>query len=463
MIVSWLAAIPGCESEPQRPNVVIIVLDTLRRDATGLSADSAERTPNLAALAEEGVVFTHAFSAAPWTVPSHASMMTGLLPSGHNCVSLRPRLDPRIPTLAQLAGEAGYATGAFYSNPWLSDKATQVLRGFEEQEKAEITGLFQLESKFGDQGGRETAGNVSRWLGGRVDDGRPFLMFVNILESHLSYDPPKAYREAHLGALAPGETVSIAWAHEYNAGLHPHDQVNWSVVKRLYAGDVWSADRFLGEILQSLDREGLSQNTVVIVTADYGENLGDHGLMEHQFSIHETLLAVPLVVRVPAALRERFDLSAGTGERCGDPVQTTDLFATVLDLVGDEAFAVPPSSRSLFAPPAEADRPLFAEYAGPAPGLLEMLSEKNPATDVTRFARALGSVRVGDLRLTADDQGRAVLHDLARDPGQTRDIAAAHPEAGVSSNRWATSTDHQKIPVDSPVIWFIYTASDRAA
>ncbi len=420
---------PGCESEPRRPNVVIVVLDTLRRDATSLAADSPGLTPHLDALADESVVFTHAFSAAPWTVPSHASMMTGLLPSGHNCVSLRPRLDPRIPTLAQLAGEAGYATGAFYSNPWLSDKATQVLRGFEVQEQAEITGLFQLESQFGDQGGREISGDVSRWLGGRADDGRPFLMFVNILESHLSYDPPKVYRDEHLKDLHPGETVSIKWAHEYNAGLHPHDGVNWSIVERLYAGDVWSADRFLGEILQSLEREGLAENTVVIVTSDHGENLGDHGLMEHQFSLHETLLAVPLVVRVPIALRGKFDLSARSGERRHDPVQTTDLFATVLDIVGDDIYASPPSSRSLFEPPAEADRPLFAEYAGPAPGLLEMLRERHPAADVQRYARAIGSVRVGDLRLTADDRGSVELHDIARDPGQARDISAAHPEA----------------------------------
>lgn len=427
----------GCDKGPERPHVVVVVLDTMRRDVAGLHNGATPEalkadglTPNLDALGERGVTFTKAFSAAPWTVPSHASMMTGELPSGHFCISKRPRLAADVPTFAEKLRDAGYATGAFFSNPWLTSKATDVLRGFEVQDKADITGLFSLESRVGDQGGRETVGAVTNWLRERAESpDEPFLLFVNLLEAHLSYDPPDAYRRQRLSDLPAGDTVPIAWAHEYNAALHPHDEVDWSRVTRLYAGDAWFADMLLGRLLAHLEETGLADDAIVIVTSDHGENLGDHGLMEHQFSVHETLLAVPLVIHVPEKWRDVCDPGAGPGGRRDDPVQTTDLYATALDAAGLDISDPPPFSRTWFGPRFPAERPIFAEYAGPAPGLLEMLAGRNPGFDPSHLDRALGTVRVGDLRLTADDLGLMELHDMARDPGQLEDIAYDNQDA----------------------------------
>jgi len=424
----------GCAKEPTRPNIVVIVLDTVRRDAAGLAESNtpaalkvSDLMPRLDDLARRSVTFTDAFAAAPWTVPSHASMFTGMLPAGHRCTNLHSWLEDDRPTFAGILDGAGYETAAFFSNPWLSDRSTFLLRGFSRREEADIGDIFELRSRDGDQGGAEIVADLDAWLG-RLDADVPFLLFANFLESHLAYDPPRVYREHMLADLPEDDTVPIIRAHEFNARLHAADAVDWTRVQRLYAGDVWSSDRLLGDVLDRLAARGLEEDTVVIVTSDHGENLGDHELMDHQYSVHETLLAVPLVIHVPEAWRDRFDPGAAPGGSRDDPALLTDLFATVLDLAG---LAPPPDlpfSRSWFGPPASPERPLVSEYAGPSSGLLGLLAEINPEADLSRLDRALATVRVGDLRLTVDSRGAAVLHDVARDPGQTRDLAAEHPE-----------------------------------
>jgi len=430
----WAALLcVGCAKAPTRPNIVVIVLDTVRRDATGLAASNTPAAlkvtglmPRLDRLSRRSVTFTDAVAAAPWTVPSHASMFTGKLPAGHRCTNLHAWLDDDHPTFAGILDGAGYETAAFYSNPWLSDKTTFLLRGFARRQEADIGGMFELRSRDGDQGGARIVADIGAWLG-RRDGDAPFLLFANFLESHLAYDPPRVYRERMLKDLPADDTVPIVWAHEFNARLHEAEAVDWSRVQRLYAGDVWTADRLLGEVLDLLAARGLAEDTVVIVTSDHGENLGDHELMDHQYSVHETLLAVPLVIHVPEAWRDRFDPGAAPGGSRDDPALLTDLFATVLDLAGLAPQTDLPFSRSWFGPPASPERPLVSEYAGPSSGLLGLLAEINPEADLSRLDRALATVRVGDLRLTVDGRGAAVLHDVARDPGQSRDLSAEHP------------------------------------
>ncbi len=428
----------GCERTPPQPNIVFVVLDTVRRDATALDGPVTPEplrqkglTPNLDRLSTEGVTFTKAWSAAPWTVPSHASMFTGLMPSQHLCVMSRPGLDADIPTTAERLSAAGYNTVAFFSNPWLSDKSTRILRGFDRKIMADVGGLKTMASNEGDQGGGASLRNIRQWFAARGDDKRPFLLFVNFLEAHLSYDPPAEYREAHLADLSAEDLIHIEWGHEVNAGVHADDTIDWNHVARLYAGDVWFADRMLGELLALLEEQGLDDDTIVIVTSDHGENLGEHGLIEHQFSVHETVLGVPLVVRVPEGLSSsRLDGIVGPGSLRDDPVMTTDLYATILDLAGlAEAVAeAPPSSHTLLVRPEHDDRFTVAEYGGPSRGLLAKLQQMNPELDRRRLSRSLQTVRLGDLRLTIDNTAFYELHDIAADPSQVRNLARQRPE-----------------------------------
>lgn len=424
----------GCTApDDPRPNVVLVILDTVRCDATALGdppPDFQQITPVFDRLAREGLAFTNAWANSPWTVPSHASIFTGQLPSEHGCSSVQPKLSPQHPTVAELLTRAGYATAAFYSNPWLADRTTGLLRGFEERTEARIGRLDQMVSHSGDQGGQETLRNIDHWLRTR-EGGAPFFLFVNFLEAHLPYDPPEDYRRARLPRTPMTAKVSIDYGHAYNAGLHADELVNWDLIRGLYAGDVLSADRLLGRLLAMLDGRGITENTILIVASDHGENLGDHGLMDHQYSVHETLLAVPVAMQGPAAWIPR-------GTRT-DPVMLSDLFATILALAEVSPPGESAPSRDLLAEPAPALRPLIAEYAGPGEGLLGLLRRKNPALDAAPLAPARRTIRVGELRLTLGSDGSAVLHDLSRDPRQEQDLAAERP-ADVARLRALLST-----------------------
>ncbi len=448
-----LLLVAGCGAGEKPPNILLVVLDTVRSDCTGRDGAANSVTPYLDHLAADATVFGSAWANAPWTVPSHASIFTGLLPSRHACTSVDSRLAPELPTVAQDLVEAGYETAAFFSNPWLSDRTSGLLRGFEVRREAVQPEFFSAYSRYrdGDQGGARTVRNFTQWLDERRDDRHPFFAFVNFLEAHLPYDPPLAVRRKHLAGYGADDWIPVGWGHEFNAGLHPAQFVDWDRLRALYRGDVRAADELLGQLLSRLGVEGLLDRTIVIVTSDHGENLGEHGLVEHQFSLHETLLSVPLVIRVPPALRDR--LPAG---RRDDPVTLADLYATILDLAGQGTVTVPPTSLSLLVAPREAgriagddsvppgraagsgpgraspetiaaDRPLVAEYSGPPSGLLRLLAGLNPDLDLAPLALAYRSIRIGDERLTVASDGSRRLHDLARDPGQELDLAAKRP------------------------------------
>jgi len=417
-----LAALHGCGSADERPNIVIVVLDTLRRDATGPGASHrSDLTPELDRLAAEGTTFPNAWAPSPWTVPSHASLFTGLLPLTHGCITKNPRLGEVGPTFADLLADSGYETAAFYSNPWLADRTTGLLRGFQTRTESPIGGLTRLVSEDGDQGGRRTLRNVATWFESR-DRTQPFCLFVNFLEAHLPYDPPDAYRAKHLPGRPGDDRVTIEWAHQFNAGLHPSETVDWEWIRAMYGGDVHSVDALLGQLIQTLDLQGSNSGTVLIVTSDHGENLGDHGLMEHQFSVHETVLGITLVFRAPASIME-------PGVR-PDPVLLTDLYPTVLEIAGITGSPTSAQGWSLLQPHSDrvADRPLFADYSEPSRVLLGSLQEMNPAADLSRLRPAWRTVRVGSLRLTAGSDGSILLHDMAADPEQRNNLAEEHPE-----------------------------------
>jgi arylsulfatase A-like enzyme len=216
--------------------------------------------------------------------------------------------------------------------------------------------------------------------------------------------------------------VPILLGHLYNSGARPAEEVDWEEVRRLYGGDVYTADMLLGRLIHLLKRVGEYENTVLIVTSDHGENLGDHNLMDHQFSLHETLLAVPLVIRAPPGLLPR-----GVQRR---PVVLTDLYATLLAIAGVTNREPRPHSLSLIdSPSSAARRPIIAEYAGPSRGLLGLLRHLNPELPDRQLARAIRTVRVGNLRLTLGSDGSTELHDLMADPAQLVNLADAHPDA----------------------------------
>jgi arylsulfatase A-like enzyme len=427
----FVLAFAACTTQPEKPNIILVILDTVRSDCTGPGGNRDGLTPRLDSLADEGTIFRNAWATAPWTLPTHASIFTGKLSSSHGCHINHWRFDETQTTLAALLAEAGYETAAFFSNPWLTDRISGVLHGFDIRQESPIGDITRMSLGRSDQGGASINRNIKEWFDRREND-RPYFLFVNYLEAHLPYDPPAMYREQYLNDLPPDDMVTIEWSEEFNAGLHPVDSVDWERVRRLYGGDVYHADQLLSRLLEMLKNRGDYDNSVIIVTSDHGENLGDHNLVDHQFSIHETLLSVPLVVRAPAYLHK--------GEHV-EPVMLIDLFASILDFAGIDYSDVPPLSRALLSlqnedrtamnEMAEAgwkERMLIAEYGGGHPVLLNGLRELNPDLDTAAFERGYRSVRRGDYRLTIGTDDSIWLHNMTSDPSQEQNIAKDHPQ-----------------------------------
>lgn len=409
-----------------RPNIVLIILDTVRADYTSLELKfKKDLTPNLKSLAGESTIFPNCWANAPWTVPSHASMFTGLLPSEHSCTTKQIYLDSRCTTIAEILSKSGYETAAFFSNPWLNNNATGLMRGFQVIEDIRVGGLGNLSLETGDQGGRQINRNIDEWLGKRLQK-KPFFLFINYLEAHLPYDPQPEYREKYLKDLSQDNSISIRWAHEFNAGLHGAETVDWKKVRRLYGGDVFTADRLLGSLLETLKEHGEFDNSAIIVTSDHGENLGEHGLVEHQFSIHENLLLVPLVIRAPGILKRGINRQS---------VTLSDLFETIIELAGaentvdvdtdtDTAF-----SRSLLPTKGKnkSGRYIVSEYAGAPYSLLQYFKKLNPQLDITPLALSYKSVTDGKWRFTISSDGKRMLYNLEKDPFQEQDYSSTFP------------------------------------
>jgi arylsulfatase A-like enzyme len=427
-ILSIALAFAGCSKQTVKPNIILVILDTVRSDFTGVGGNNSGLTPQLDRLADEGTVYRNAWATAPWTLPTHASIFTGMLSSSHGCHINHWKFDENHATLAGLLSQSEYETAAFFSNPWLSDRMTGVLSGFELRQESPLSDVDEMSMGRSDQGGQSINSNITTWLG-RRDSGKPFFLFVNYLEAHLPYDPPAEYRQEHLAELPADDIVSTAWSEEFNAGIHATESVDWRRVHNLYGGDVNHADQFLSALISMLKTHGYYEKLIIIVTSDHGENLGEHNLMDHQFSLHETLLSVPLVVHAPDIFHK--------GVR-SEPVMLIDLFATFLELAGVEHKNTPHLSRSLLAlqdPDAAAaqskdwsERLMIAEYGGGHPVLVDALLELNPNLDPEPFRRGYRSVRWRDFRLTIGTDGLECLHNLSVDPHQNENVIEDYPQ-----------------------------------
>jgi arylsulfatase A-like enzyme len=434
LIIFVVPVLKPKDSKPiDRPNIVLVILDTVRYDYTSLELRFGEKedlTPHLKRLASESTVFPNTWSNAPWTVPSHASMFTGLLPSQHACTSKHSYLENCYPTIAEILRKSGFETAGFFSNPWLNNETTGLMRGFQTIKEVWVGGLSKLSRGMGNQGGLVINRNIHEWLKNRTQK-KPFFLFVNYLEAHLPYDPNLEYREKHLKKFNTDDAISIKWAHEFNAGLYTADKVDWKKVRKMYAGDVHTADSLLGTLLQILKESGVYDNTIIIVTSDHGENLGEHGLMEHQFSVHENVLLVPLVIRAPGILKPGINLQ---------PVMLSDLFDTIIELAGVEyradgdtaADTNPVFSQSLLPTkgrtPSERKRYVVSEYAGAPGGLLQHLKLLNPELDTTPLSLSYKTVTDGKWRFTISSDGKRMLYNLDKDPQQTIDYSSMYSD-----------------------------------
>lgn len=262
----------GCNRAPEKPNVILISIDTLRSDAA--------TTPNITALAVDGITFERAFSHVPLTLPSHVSIFTGLLP-GHHGVRDNAGyvLKGGTPTIASLLRERGYATGGAVS-AYVLRGSTGAGSGFDAWDD-DVPFIEGAPMGNLTRGGAATVEVAKRWIAAR--SSQPFFAFVHLFEPHAPYEPT-------------------------------------------YAADVEAADRHLGTLLQSLRDAGLYDDAMIVLLSDHGEGLGEHGEQEHGVLLYREALQVPLIVKLPGNARR--------GTRVSRTVQLADVLPTIASVTG---------------------------------------------------------------------------------------------------------------------------------
>jgi len=291
LTAALLLCLAGCRGEPPL-SAVLITLDTTNRDALGCFGQALPITPNLDRLAAEGLAFDQARTVAPLTLPAHASMLTGLVPLRHGVRdnALAP-LSRSAETLTELLARSDFQTGAFVSAVVLG-APYGLDQGFERYD-APQGGVASATAHMLERPAPKTLSAAGDWLRLR-DRSRPFFLWVHAFEPHEPYAPAPQFLE--------------------QAGGDP------------YLGEVAALDHALGEFLSVLEEEHGLDRLVLVVTADHGEMLGEHGERSHSVLCYERVLRVPLLVRLPD--RER------AGERVSSPVSVVDVMPTFLDALG---------------------------------------------------------------------------------------------------------------------------------
>jgi choline-sulfatase len=376
-----LAGISGCSREraPRQPSLVLVTLDTVRADHLGCYGDRQAVTPSLDRLANEGMRFANASSAVPLTLPSHTSLLTGLLPPHHG---LRNNgvgaLRPGTATLATLLAGAGYRTGAFLG-AFVLDHRFGLKEGFEVYDDE-----IERDPKAGpvleaERPGNEVVDRALAWLG--KEDARPFFLWAHLYDAHAPYTPPPAWGQRHPG--------------------------------RPYDGEISFVDEQVGRILEELRRRGRDCDTVVAVVADHGEGLGEHGEMTHGLLLYEPTLHVPLLLRVPWAAKPRV---------VETPVSLVDLAPTLAGLLG-RPFPSTLDGRDLSQ----------ALLAGGEPASGELYAE-------TRYPAIFGwtplsALRRRDLKYIAGS--RPELYDLRRDPKERESLLQRQPSPAPEARGFA--------------------------
>lgn len=402
---------------PGAPSILLFVYDTVRHDAMSAYGGVAATTPTFDRLAAAGLLYTHAWANAPWTLPSHVSLFSGLPVSRHQVGhggSLRA--PDELVLLAERLRGIGYETAGFSENPFLSP-AFNTVQGFDRF----VNGERAFPPQFA------AAAFVAEWLAQR-DRTRPFFLFVNVMDAHQPY--PVVADSAFLPPGTPAEALQGLDRMVHRrlcANLPPPAEV--ALLRALYHEGVATADRQLAAVLDAVEGAGAGDGLVTVATSDHGEHFGEHGLMEHNFSVREPLLRVPLVVAgLPDVAPARIDA----------PVQLLDVVPTLLALLGAEPDAALPG-RPLPRTEADAGAPPWIEAAFREPeridvtdGTPEWVAMARSEARRIRAACTAGERVFGDMtallrfphKLVWFEKHPPQLFDLGHDPGEERDIAA---------------------------------------
>ncbi|MEA2442588.1 MAG: hypothetical protein QOH76_4012 [Thermoleophilaceae bacterium] len=417
------------------PNVLLVVLDAARRDALEPYGAPSGASPAVAQLAASGVALPHVYATGCWTAPSHVSIFTGLMPRAAGLARVpapsaaKAGLEPHHHRLmTEVLGRAGYATGGVSANLWVADGGFAT--GFDEYEAVDSgrvagiggTGLRRRARWFAeaararhDDGARQVERIFDEWIA--RPPSQPFFWFVNLIECHSPYLPPRPYGDVSLPErLRAAEaarryyTLSAIW--KACVGGYEIPESTMALLRRLYAASIRYMDDWLGRLLEKLDGAGILEDTLVVVISDHGENFGEGGYVTHAHSLDNRLIHVPFVAAGPGAGEHEINSLA-------------DLPRFVAEAVGlaDHPWTDgPPEGMGV----AQFDAPVD-------PGdqrAIDLVAEWGLGDDaLTRFTMPLTCAVEGELKLMLRGE-EEVVYDLAADP---LELAPLTPAEAIAS------------------------------
>ena len=379
-------AAPATDRAFQPRNILIITVDTTRADHLSCYGYAYRTTPNIDALAREGVRFERASAIVPLTGPGHATLMTGLVPRDHGAIRNGVRIRETVSTLAETLSALGFRTAAFISGWTLRAQLTGLDRGFDTYDD-DMTDRYHLVNS--QRRGDETTDRALAWL--QSNAGSPFFLWVHL------FDPHDPYRRHGLDLpLVPGATAT-----RRGSKIAAYDQ------------EIAFADHQVGRLMAALESAGARQDTLFVLTSDHGEAFGEHGESGHGRHLYETTQHIPLILVHPAM---------GRGVVTDLLASTQDIYPTILGMLG-----VPVSpglegirlDEAIQAPAAYASREIYMEtFHGARKKFWHIFGPSLTGDPI------LVAMRRSDWKAVLEPRtGKARLYDLSRDPRELSNLS----------------------------------------
>lgn len=452
-----LAAVAAASFARGAPNVVVIDICSVRVDHIGAYGYGRDTTPRIDRLAREGAVFENALAQGSWCLPNYATLFTGRPSEGHGLYTNRPRgLPDGEPTLAESLKKSGYETAAFSGGIYMIPE-WGLDRGFDVYVNSFSTAAERRAQA-------PLAANLDKmedWLSARGKSsgkrGKPFFLYMAVdnLHAPIQLKGPDRYDPGYEGVAADTRTMGVPFARAYSGEARGYAPDVPALVREFkgdprhlrhyvarYDSAMREMDDQIGRFVDDLKKSGFGKDTIIVLTGDHGESLGEHGLLGHTSGLYEPTLRVPLIVVRP-------DRPALAGKRFFQLVERVDLMPTILDWAGADSAALGLPGRSL--------EPLLAEPSAPwrryAFASSRRNLEDNDGVDLRLDERV---VRDGRWKLHSYlYKDFYELYDLSSDPGETRDVAAERPEIAARLSfellRWLEENrPHRPSPREAP-------------